>query len=153
MENLKEYLRYDKEQGKLFWMKTRPRSKVKIDSEVGYNKDGYRRFEFMNKSYYVHRVIWFFHFGYEPAIFLDHIDGNPLNNKIENLREADHEINNKNKKRHRDGFPLGVSYRKDRKKWHAYIKINKKRKHIGYFDTMEQASQACENYYQEPRSL
>lgn len=40
----------------------------------------------------------------------------------------------------------GVSFNKNRKKWHAYTYIDKKRKHIGFFKTEEEAIQAKQNF-------
>ena len=51
------------------------------------------------KQFYLHRLIAI-HFIPNPNNYkeVDHIDKNPLNNNIENLRWCDHFINNQNKK-------------------------------------------------------
>ena len=72
---------------------------------------------------------------------VDHINGNPRNNQILNLRPATHAENMRNRKiqsNNTSGYP-GVSYRKDIQKWMAYIRINRKMKNLGYFDTAEVA--------------
>lgn len=54
--------------------------------------------KFKNKAVQVHRVIWQLVYGEIPdSLVVDHIDGNSLNNKIENLRVVTREVNNKNR--------------------------------------------------------
>lgn len=75
---------------------------------------------------------------------IDHINGNKLDNRRCNLREATHQQNNFNKprlKRNTPGFK-GVSYRKDIDKYRAYISVNYKQISLGCFDTPEEAHQA-----------
>lgn len=61
------------------------------------------------KKYYVHRVIWELHHGkIKPEDVVDHIDGNPENNVIENLRLVTKEINARNLKG-RKGTVTGIT--------------------------------------------
>lgn len=54
---------------------------------------------YLGRTLYVHRIIWQLVHGAVPDDFvIDHIDGNPLNNLIENLRLVSAEINSRNKK-------------------------------------------------------
>jgi hypothetical protein len=72
---------------------------------------------------------------------VDHIDNNRLNNSIFNLRFATHKENSQNKqigKNNTSGYK-GVSFTKSKNKWRAYIGIDGKLKHLGYFDTIEEA--------------
>ena len=75
---------------------------------------------------------------------VDHIDRNPLNNDISNLRWVTRSENNLNK----DVYGVipfrGVT--KHRNKFQACIYIDGKRKHIGIFDTPEEAGEAFNNY-------
>ena len=80
----------------------------------------------------------------------DHIDGNPLNNQRDNLRICSSRENNQNH-RHKSAtrnysskYP-GVYWHKRAEKWMAYIKINKKRKHLGLFLIEEEAAKAYQN--------
>lgn len=60
-----------------------------------------------------------------------------------NLRIVTPSQNNMNQKPNkRSSKYKGVSWRKDCKKWHSYIKINRKRKHLGYFTSEEKAAEA-----------
>lgn len=75
---------------------------------------------------------------------VDHIDGNKLNNSLDNLRFATRSQNNANVKRRRDnqsGYK-GVNWMKKPGKWRAEITINKKNKHIGLYHTKEEAYSA-----------
>lgn len=74
----------------------------------------------------------------------DHIDGNGLNNQRENLRPATRSQNmfNRRLNKNSDSGFKGVNRRKDRNKWVAYIKVNGKQQHLGYFDTAEEAGRA-----------
>jgi hypothetical protein len=58
-------------------------------SKVGYlRQDGYFSAKVKGKSYLLHRLIFLMHYGYLPNQ-IDHIDGNPANNLLENLREVE----------------------------------------------------------------
>lgn len=75
---------------------------------------------------------------------VDHINGNPLDNRRCNLRRCTHAENLRNRKLSRTnkiGFK-GVFYRADKGKFVAYITKDGKRKHIGYFATAEDANEA-----------
>lgn len=93
--------------------------------------------------YKLHRLIWLWHKGYMPKKYIDHIDGDPSNNKIENLREASCAENMQNQRKPRSNNKLGFQgvYQVN-EKFRAVITTNKKNKHLGYFDTPEQAHQA-----------
>ena len=67
---------------------------------------------------------------------IDHINRNPLDNRIENLRVLTSQQNNFNK------TAKGYSWDKQNNKWHAQIKINYKSKHLGSFTEEADARQA-----------
>jgi hypothetical protein len=99
---------------------------------IGINKKGYR----------LHRIIYLYHFGHLPAE-IDHIDGNRLNNLIENLRPATRSQNacNAKKSAANSSGVKGVRWNKKDKKWRACIRINRKEYFGGNFDSVEQAAQ------------
>lgn len=72
------------------------------------------------------------------GLMIDHINRNPLDNRKENLRYANHRINGLNRKDNSHG----VYWHKLNKKWIASIPDNGKRKHVGYFKTKEEAIKA-----------
>lgn len=123
-----------------------------LDKRVG--RTEYMRIRIDGKSYLVHHIIWLMFNGKLPE-YLDHIDGNGLNNKIENLREVSHKENMMNKKKYRNNTSglVGVSWAAKAEKWYAYIQHNKKRISLGHFDNILDAAaarisaQAVYNYH------
>jgi hypothetical protein len=61
--------------------------------------------------------------------FIDHLDGNKLNNNIENLQKKTHQHNMWNQINAK-----GYSWSKQKNKYQAQICVNSKNKHLGYFD-------------------
>lgn len=108
------------------------------------SKDGRKYIHYDGQSYFAHRVAWAFNYG-QPDEDIDHIDGNPSNNKLENLRSVKHIHNQQNllkaRKDNKSGF-LGVAYHSQTGRYTAQIWINKKKKHIGIFKTPELAHEA-----------
>ena len=71
----------------------------------------------------------------------DHIDRNPLNNRKDNLRQATITENARNRSRYKNntsGF-IGVFWDKKKSKWCANIAVDKKHKHLGYFNNKNDA--------------
>jgi hypothetical protein len=77
-----------------------------------------------------------------PAgLMVDHINGDTLDNRPENLRICSHAENMRNRKIHknnRSGFK-GVYFAKDRNKWRAQIRSAGKKFTLGYFSSPEAA--------------
>ena len=60
----------------------------------------YSRVKLGNQRYLTHRVIWVLTYGeIDENLVIDHIDGNPWNNKLENLRLVDRKTNQRNRKK------------------------------------------------------
>lgn len=84
-EKFLELLRY--EDGQLFWRKCKPGRQ--IHKPAGHcDTTGYRRIMLDYKMYLAHRIVWLLHHKEWPQNHIDHIDGNPRNNKVENLRDV-----------------------------------------------------------------
>ncbi len=75
---------------------------------------------------------------------IDHIDGNPLNNKKSNLRACSHKENicNAGKKKNNTTGYKGVYLHKPSGRWFAQLKHNYKTKKLGYYETKEDAARA-----------
>jgi len=80
-------------------------------------------------------------------IVVDHIDNNKYNNKVENLQYITHRENTYKEKVNKGKFKgvTGVSFSKIRNKYVSAITINGIKKHLGYFETQEQAGIAYKN--------
>lgn len=91
-------------------------------------------------SYSLHRVVM----NYDGELFIDHINGNPLDNRRANLRLVSNQQNimNCGLSKNNSSGATGVSFRKDRNKWRAYIMLNRKQISLGMYDTFEEAYQA-----------
>lgn len=133
-----EYFEY--RDGKLYWKKT-DAHRCKIGQEVGFFDElGYRKVNFKYKKEAVHRIIFLMHYGYLPKE-IDHIDGNPSNNMIQNLREATRSEQCSNTKLRKDNLSglKGISWDKNRNKWLVRVNCNKKTVYQGRFDDLELA--------------
>ena len=151
-DQIEELLEY--RDGGLYW-KVSNRASVSVGRRVGcIHHSGYRHFRIFGKLYREHRVIFFLHHGYFPE-FVDHIDGDRQNNRIENLREATKSQNNMNAKLRKDNTSgiKGVSWHKQHKKWYVCLNLNRKQKFIGLFDDLELAElvsiEAKDKYHKE----
>jgi hypothetical protein len=91
------------------------------------------------KRYYAHRVLWAMYYGDWPQGEIDHIDGNPANNAISNLRDVTTAENRRNMPMMRNNKSGHVGVRYCRWGWQAYICADRKRSHLGFFKTKEQA--------------
>ena len=65
---------------------------------VRVNRRGYRCFVIRGVFMQFHRVVWAMHYGEWPPMMIDHVDRDPLNNNIDNLRLATPTQNRVNQK-------------------------------------------------------
>lgn len=105
----------------------------------------YLRTTVNGRSYYLHRLVWLYHWG-EPPEMIDHIDGDPGNNRIENLREccnASNQYNVPARKHNTTGAKGVVFHAKSRgKPWQARITVAGRKVSLGYHETKELAAAA-----------
>ena len=140
-------LEYDPESGALTW-KPRPRTRgwrPDISGRVDNTLDnGRARIGVLGGRYLAHRLIWCMMTGSWPLYQIDHINGNPSDNRWSNLRQVTNQENCRNQKRranNRSGV-TGVIWRKDHSLWTAQIQANGKRVHLGFFKTKDAAVEA-----------
>lgn len=86
-----------------------------------------------------HRVIWKLVYGKDPNQVIDHIDGNPSNNRISNLRDVSPQKNAQNRVNTKKKY-LGVTI--FGRESQAAITRDKKVYQLGRFDTPEEARDA-----------
>jgi len=149
---LKERLHYDPETGVFEWL-VKPRSAKKGEIVGGVGKNGYWRIAVDGERYLAHRLAWMYVYGKWPDDEIDHKNGNKLDNRISNLREASRSQNLANTKTRKDSTHglKGVSFHKRDGKYMTRIMAEKKRIMIGYYLTAEAAHEAyriaSEHYY------
>ena len=118
--------------GELYWKISR--QSIKINDKAGYINYRYKNIKINGKLYRAHRLIYLYHYGYLPK-FLDHIDGDQLNNNIENLRAVTLSQNQWNRKKIKITSSKYKGVTKRSKKWEVCIKINKKSIYLGLFNS------------------
>jgi hypothetical protein len=141
---LKELIDYDAETGVFTWIQS-PRNNIPSGSIAGsIDSKGYVRILYKKKLYLGHWLAWFFVYNKWPDNELDHINGNPTDNRICNLRDVTRKQNMENKKVYKNsktGY-AGVTWHSRDKKWNVRIGHYGKRISIGYFDNLDDAIQA-----------
>lgn len=143
IERLKATLHYDPETGK--FSRLASSGGAHIGDEPGYfNDNGYRIISIDGVKYRAHRLAWFYMTGEWPKEDIDHRNTISDDNRWENLREATDQQNlqNQGMPQHNTSGLKGASWREDKQKWRASICSHKKWRHLGYFDTKEEAHAA-----------
>lgn len=133
---------FEYREGVLYW-KIKPCNNVQIGDQAG-NKNvrGYWVTGIQRKLYQNHRLIFMWHYGYLPQ-YIDHINGNTLDNRIENLRPATCLQNQHNAKKRNDNKSgvKGLSWDKQCQKWKAQIRYNGQKIYLGLFESLENAEE------------
>ena len=142
LERLREVLDYNPDTGVFAW-KVSLRNRVKPGDAAGSYNQGYRRIEIDGICYTAHRLAWFYMHGVWPKV-IDHVNGNRDDNRIDNLRSTTFLGNSQNRRADRGGTSalVGVSWDTACQKWRATIGVRGKSKHLGYFDTEQEAHSA-----------
>lgn len=127
--------------------KQRPKNGWCVVKNTANHCDGYNRIGINGKMIKRHRIIAYCFLGLEDIVgkldksnVIDHINGNKLDNRVENLRITTQQGNTQNKLNVK-----GFSWDKAHNKWQATIKVNNKKTHLGYYDTQEEARQSYLN--------
>ena len=110
-------------------------------------KNGYITISVDSKRYYAHRLAWMYVFGFIPEQ-IDHVNRNRADNRICNLRPANHSLNESNKQT-KSGCASkyrGVSIHKRTGMWRARIKKDKKEIHLGLFHSEIDAAKKYNEY-------
>ena len=114
---------------------------IKKGQIAGFSNGGYWMVRPGKRVYRAHVLVWLYHHGYIPENSIDHIDGDKLNNRIENLREVTNQCNIRNTGNffHNTSGVKGVSWFKRDKKWKAHVAVNRKTHHLGYYRDFNEA--------------
>ena len=113
------------------------------DDGKGYVKIG---FMLNGKRVHVHahRLAWLCVHGEIPYGDIDHINGNPSDNRIDNIRNVTRSINQRNARMQSNNSSgmTGVIWHSQHKKWMAQATVIGKKHHLGYFHDKNEAHQA-----------
>ena len=142
LKRVREVIDYDPLTGLFQWSKNRRGiRKGQIAGSFPRKRDSHMAIYIHRKKYYAHRLAWFISHGYFP-VTIDHIDRDPTNNRLDNLRAAESVENSRNSgiyKNNKSGFK-GVSWNEEKSKWKARIKVYKIEIHLGYFIDKREAA-------------
>lgn len=150
-ERLLELLAYDPETGEFRW-KIQKAHRNKIGELAGYinilpSGYQYRSMMIEYRNYRASRLAWFYMTGEWPDKTIDHIDTNSLNDKWNNLREANdiEQCRNKGVRKNSRTGVKNVTWHKQTQKWNVYFTFNGKKKSYGLYEDLELANLvACE---------
>jgi hypothetical protein len=154
-ERVNALLRFDRATGKLFWRKRPLQDFATENAWKGFNtrragreagctkQHGYRTIYLDGRAYYAHRLAWLIAFGEMPES-IDHINGNTVDNRIENLRTVSQSENAQNlgiSRRNSSGV-LGVHWSISNNGWVAQIRVHNEIVHLGTFHKLADAASA-----------
>lgn len=154
---LRKLFRYEPETGKLYWLPRTPdmfkdakRSKEhacamwnanNANKEAG-SKKRHIDVKINSEFYKAHRIIWAIYYGETPEKTPDHINGNGLDNRIINLREAttsQQRMNSVVPSNNTTGAKGVYIDKRRNNKFYAKIVVDKKSIHLGYFESLNDA--------------
>lgn len=166
---VRQLLRYEPETGKLYWQPRTDEMFAHCKKPSAYaamwnaryaNKeaftartsDGHRSGIILCRSYLAHRVIWLIVHGEWPKHYIDHINGDPADNRLSNLRDVPHLDNLRNQKRSAANTSgvTGISPEKRTGKWLVQIRAEGRKIRVGafeHFDDAVAARKAAEERY------
>lgn len=156
---MRSRLSYDEANGSLYWLPRLPETVNATGFKQGaicknwnarfagkeaftaMSLRGYYVASINGRRVYKHHVIWAMHYGEWPDSMIDHMDGDPTNNHISNLRlvsRAENQRNMKLQDRNKTGR-IGVWHDKRRNAYQAFISHKNKRISLGRFKRIEDA--------------
>ena len=140
-DRLKEFINYNPDTGSFVWAKNKARA-VKGGCVGSIASNGYLMIKLDQERHLASRLAWLYCYGSFPSNYIDHINGDILDNRICNLRDVTAHDNARNRKiftTNTSGI-CGVGWCKKWKKWVARINKNKVNVIIGGFDTIFDAA-------------
>jgi hypothetical protein len=141
---VRELFDYDPESGHLtrrIGVKGRPAG---VRAGCTHTENRYRVLAVDRYRYKEHHIIWLWVHGCFPTQCIDHVNGDALDNRLDNLREATRAENAQNVVAHKDNRSgmLGVTEDPARGAFQARIYVKGVRRHLGRFPTAELAHEA-----------
>jgi len=147
-KRLKEVLHYDPETGVFTWINPKANCLSAGDVAGGvitfpHNNKSYHHIRVDRVLYKSHRLAWIYMYGeIDKSLQIDHINNDSTDNRLVNLRLVTGSENVKNKRKYKNNKSghTGVLQRGNR--WVATITCNRKKIHIGMYDTIDEAVEA-----------
>jgi hypothetical protein len=140
---LKEVLNYDPESGLFTWKAIPSRRRPNGSVAGAKGKNGCIDIRLDGHLFRAHRLAWLYMTGSFPAEEIDHIDGNPKNNRFLNLRRVSHAVNMQNIRKAQRNSATGLLGASPwGKRFKARIAIDGTQIKIGVFDTPQEAHAA-----------
>lgn len=141
---LKELLKYDPETGEFTRIKRTGRSKPVGTVIKTPHSAGYLTAAIDGTEYLQHRLVWMYSFGHFPHADIDHVNGVRSDNRLANLREAARYQNHQNKGMQSNNTSglIGVSWRSNRSRWIAQIRVLGVNRYLGSYKTADEAREA-----------
>lgn len=140
-------LSYSPDTGEFRWRETAPNFSRRKEVVGRVDKLGHRYINLERKFYSAHRLAWFYVTKEWSRGAIVPRNGDYLDTRFENLDELSHQaLSRKRKPRtNQSSGSTGVSWDGRRERWVAYITINYKRRHLGYFKLKEDAVAAYQS--------
>ena len=144
-DNLLQDIHYDPDTGVMTWVSAKAyyaQVRGKNAGTVGVN--GYIHIKYKRKTLLGHQLAWFIHYRIWPDHYIDHINGDRSDNRIQNLREAtaaQNMWNSRAKATNTSGYK-GVHWFRKTGKWRAAITVNRKFHSLGLYSDKEDAKAA-----------
>lgn len=145
LEYITSKLRYDSRTGKCY--------RKSNGNEITYrNAQGYIMVNLHNVPFLLHRIVYYMFHRIDPLEFeIDHRNCCQTDNRIKNLRLAtrSQNVHNMSLNKNNQSGIKGVCWSKEKAMWRAYVTLNRKQKHLGYFRLKEHAEESVKNYRPE----
>lgn len=140
-QELMNFLDYRRDEGAFYWKVSTGR--VSAGKRAGNYSGSHVSVQVMGRRYYIHRLVWLFEKGEWPTQEIDHINGDPHDNRIENLRDVTRAVNQQNRRASQRNNKLGaLGVHEHKGKFRVFIKVNGKTKNVGQFKTLSEANDA-----------
>jgi HNH endonuclease/AP2 domain len=98
----------------------------------------------MKRDYLAHRLAWFYVHGIWPRVILDHVNGEPADNRLSNLREVTHAQSQMNKRTPKTNTSGVKGVYRSRGKWATNVRVAGRMVYFGSYDDLAQAKRVAE---------
>lgn len=143
-ERLRNILTYDPSSGVFRWINGG--RNIRRGQEAGATVNGYRVIQIDGRRHYGQRLAWLYTFGRWPTDEIDHINGDPSDNKLQNLRDVTRSANMHNQRHAHKGNKwsqlLGAHWNSRQRAWTSSIRTNGRLIYLGVFATDKDAHDA-----------